>query len=99
MELSKEQIEQIEMEAAQYFPEMPNDKFNWWQAERVGYTAAATKYLMQSIEDKERIKELEDGLTKAVGVIKVWHRADEVWDIYFNNAPEMKTIKQLLSDK
>ena|SRR5690606_37310209 len=46
-----------------------------------------------------RIKELEEALEKATEVIKQWHKADDVWDIYFNHAPEMKPIRQALAGK
>jgi len=39
---------------------------------------------------------LISALLKAVEVIKSWHNANEVWDIYFNNAPEMKEIKEAI---
>jgi len=39
-------------------------------------------------------EELEKALDAAIAVIKQWHQADEVWDIYYNNAPEMKPIRE-----
>lgn len=36
-------------------------------------------------------------LKEAVALIKAWHNADEVWDIYYNNAPEMKHIREVLN--
>ncbi len=39
---------------------------------------------------------LLSALKDAVKVIKQWHSADDVWDIYFNHAPEMQSIKTAL---
>lgn len=50
-----------------------------------------------STELRKENEELKDGLNKAVEVIKQWHNRDEVWDIYFNNAPEMNPVKQLIN--
>lgn len=41
--------------------------------------------------------ELVNALNQAVNVIKEWHQADEVFDIYYKNAPEMKVIRETLS--
>ena len=35
-------------------------------------------------------------LENAINVIKQWHNADEVWEIYYNHAPEMKPIREAL---
>lgn len=46
-----------------------------------------------------RIRMLEDALRQAVKVITTWHNmggADDVWDIYYRNAPEMKAIRDIL---
>lgn len=37
-----------------------------------------------------------DVVKKAVAVIKQWHQADNVWDIYYNHSPEMKPIRDYL---
>lgn len=44
-------------------------------------------------------------LVKAVEVIQQWHNgglrgkdASELWDIYWRNAPEMKQIREALTD-
>lgn len=44
------------------------------------------------------IKKSHEILIKSVGVIKQWHQADDVWDIYLNHAPEMKDIKLFLKN-
>ena len=46
--------------------------------------------------DKEAVDGWKDALNEAVDVIKQWHNNDEVWDIYFNHAPEMKQIRETL---
>lgn len=46
-----------------------------------------------------RIRGLEDALRAAVEVIKNWHNmdgSDDVWDIYYRNAPEMRAIRDIL---
>lgn len=58
MGLTKEQIEQIEREAEIDVDKAPIDYYNekayaWKAGYELGYKAAATKYLLQSIEDKE----------------------------------------------
>lgn len=42
---------------------------------------------------------LEDALRQAVEVIKTWHNMDgsDVWDIYYRNAPEMRSIRDALA--
>lgn len=40
---------------------------------------------------------LIEALKKAVSVIKEWHNADDVWEIYYNNAPEMREIREALN--
>lgn len=65
---------------------------------------------LKADEEKDsRIKELEDGLVKAVELIRAWHdmptssvkfpkeQLDNIWKIYYEQAPEMKPIKQLLN--
>ena len=42
---------------------------------------------------------VEDVLAKAVSVIKQWHNADEVWELYYLNAPEMKPIRDYYQSK
>ncbi len=44
----------------------------------------------------EYIKQSKSVLEKAVSVIKQWHQADDVWDIYFNHSPEMKPIREFM---
>jgi len=41
-------------------------------------------------------KVLKEGLAQAIEVIKQWHNADDVWNIYLNNAPEMEKIRAAL---
>lgn len=40
--------------------------------------------------------ELLEALIKSIRVIKQWHGAD-VFDIYYNNAPEMKPIREAIA--
>lgn len=49
---------------------------------------------------------LRAALVKAVEVIQGWHNMgipagnrSELWDIYWRNAPEMKLIREALSDE
>jgi hypothetical protein len=56
----------------------------------------------------EATQELKGALMDAVAVIKTWHnmgfkntgfseaRADEVWKIYYDSAPEMRSIREML---
>jgi len=39
----------------------------------------------------------KEALVQAVKVIKMWH-GDEVFDIYYNCSPEMKLIREALSE-
>jgi hypothetical protein len=48
-------------------------------------------------QERQRTKVMQAGFMAAIDVIKQWHNADEVWDIYFNNAPEMKPIREALN--
>ena len=43
------------------------------------------------------IETLRDALQASVEVIKGWHNCDDVWDIYYDNAPEMKPIRDALA--
>lgn len=62
--------------------------------------AAMSEYADQQLsEARKRIEELENGLKGAISVIKQWHNADDVWDIYLNHAPEMKPFNSLLSNQ
>ena len=54
--------------------------------------------LMESYA-KQRAKEAELLLIKAIEIIKTWHNADEVWDIYYNHSPEMKEIREWLNQQ
>lgn len=48
---------------------------------------------------QEATAELREVLEKAVEVIKQWHNmggAEAVWQIYYDNAPEMKPIRDAL---
>lgn len=49
-------------------------------------------------EKSRQIEQLREALGAAVSAIKAWHNADEVWDIYFNHAPEMKSIRTALQN-
>lgn len=49
---------------------------------------------------RKRIAELEAALRDAKDIIRVWHNMDgssDVWDIYDQNAPEMKPINAALA--
>ena len=48
-------------------------------------------------EAKEQNKKMYEALNQAVLIIKQWH-GKECFDIYFNNAPEMKPIRSILND-
>jgi hypothetical protein len=50
-------------------------------------------------------EQLRAALVHAVGVIQTWHnmgmsgkQASDLWDIYWRSAPEMKLIRDALSD-
>ena len=45
----------------------------------------------------ERCEKLREALIAAVECIKVWHVADDVWEIYYDHAPEMRLIRQALA--
>lgn len=54
--------------------------------------------------ERNTLRELErnlvEALAKAVEVIKQWHNMDgagDVWQIYYENAPEMKLIRETLT--
>lgn len=58
----------------------------------------------------EAVREQKDLLEKAVELIKTWHNGEAVlklgeeqaefmWNVYYNNAPEMKAIRQALENK
>lgn len=56
------------------------------------------------LEDKE--EQLRAVLVKSIEVIQTWHNmslpakeASTMWDIYWRNAPEMKLIREALSDE
>lgn len=44
----------------------------------------------------EAVGDLIDALARSVRVIEAWH-GKEVFEIYFNNAPEMRRIKTTLA--
>ncbi len=44
---------------------------------------------------EKRAMELERALVACVAVAKGWH-GPVVWDIYYNNSPEMKPIREIL---
>lgn len=51
---------------------------------------------------ERRCAALEAGLRDAVENIKAWHNmggSQDVWDIYYEHAPEMKRIRALLENK
>ncbi len=48
------------------------------------------------ITDQKDIEVITDALIKAVEVIKSWHRADNVWNIYCDHSPEMQPIMKAL---
>lgn len=52
----------------------------------------------KSEEPKGNLKILKEELSNAVGIIKIWH-GSEAWEIYYNNAPEMKEIRETLSEE
>ena len=53
-----------------------------------------------------RYERTRDALVKAVAAVQQWHNgglrgkdASELWDIYWRNAPEMKQIREALTDE
>ncbi len=65
--------------------------------------------LVQLIAVREARKQERELLLKAVELIKEWHngeavmklgqeQADNMWNIYYNNAPEMKEIRVALKE-
>ena len=65
--------------------------------------------LFQSAQ-AEAVRQHHELLKKAVELIKTWHngeavmklgkeQAEYMWNIYYNNAPEMKAIRQALSNE
>lgn len=55
---------------------------------------------------KQEKEELKQALLKSINIIKTWHnmgmnepQAKECWNIYFNNAPEMKIIREALENE
>lgn len=54
----------------------------------------------RALYDDALILKLDDALVKAVEVIKQWHNMGggaDVWQIYYENAPEMKLIRETLT--
>jgi hypothetical protein len=54
----------------------------------------------RALYDDALILKLDDTLAKAVEVIKQWHNmggGEDVWQIYYENAPEMQPIRTLLT--
>jgi hypothetical protein len=54
----------------------------------------------RALYDDALILKLDDALAKAVEVIKQWHNmggGEDVWQIYYDNAPEMKLIRETLT--
>lgn len=59
--------------------------------------------LQREVDEKDaRIKELEEGLTQAIKLIRGWHsmgmpkdQEQIMWDVYNNQSPEMKRLKAL----
>lgn len=54
----------------------------------------------RALYDDALILKFEDILGKAVEVIKQWHNmggGEDVWQIYYENAPEMQPIRALLT--
>lgn len=51
---------------------------------------------VQLDEKTALIGELVGALQKAADDIKQWHAADDVWQIYFEHAPEMKLIREAI---
>ena len=92
-ELSKQEIESIELAAVKYV----NDR--WENSDNKPYfnqTACSKDYIAGATEQAIKAKELVEALRSAIEVIKQWHNADEVWDIYYNHSPEMKPIREAL---
>jgi hypothetical protein len=78
------------------------DQFVFWDAETFNKGIAETTVLELIRECKKewcRQQREKDKIIieKAVEIIKEWHNADAVWDIYFNHAPEMKIIREFLN--
>jgi len=68
------------------------------EARREAWIAAREFSAAELAEKDKQIEQLREALEAAVSVIKQWHNADEVWDIYFNHAPEMKPIRTALEN-
>ena len=89
------------MKVEQFFKEWistrPNLKSEFHDAGIEAIAFADAYHKSQSIQMKERIKELEDALQIARSTIKVWH-GDVAWDLY-QISPEMKMINNALNPK
>lgn len=52
---------------------------------------------------RARVADLDRALRDAVDVIRCWHNfpegASQVWDIYYNNSPEMARIRATLGEE
>ena len=66
--------------------------FDW---KELRYTLKLEKYCDQIEQERDELKE---ALSKSIEVIKQWH-GDEVFDTYYNHAPEMKTIREANEQK
>lgn len=67
---------------------------------------ADVEVLLAASEMAKRAPEMRAALVKAVEVIQSWHnlecgkkKASELWDIYWRNSPEMKPIREALTDE
>lgn len=66
----------------------------------------ATPEALERLRLTVRVHDLEEALSHAVEHIRRWHgmgigdRAweQQAWDIYWNNAPEMQSLRRLLPD-
>ena len=76
------------------------------EAYEKGYNTAVEHCAESIAEARKQEREL---LQKAVKLIKIWHNGEAVmklgrekaaymWNIYYNNAPEMKEIRQALKE-
>jgi len=67
--------------------------------------AAEVTRAMEAVEYEEKIDRLRTALLDSVEVIQAWHnmgmsgqQASAMWDIYWRNAPEMRTIREALKE-
>lgn len=70
------------------------------QGYQIAYKAARSLLVKQQVERNAlvaRVAELEAALRDCAEVVKVWHAADDVWQIYFDHSPEMASTRAALA--